>query len=82
MKTTIDISDGLLIEAKQVAAADQTTIKALVEAGLRQVLAKRRSEAAPFRLRPASFRGKGLRPGLQDAGWDRLRELAYEGSGT
>ena len=81
MKTTIDLNDSLLIEAKQLAADEATTIKALVEAGLRLVLAERRVQTEPFRLRAASYRGKGLRPELQAAGWDRLRELAYEGGG-
>ena len=41
MKTTIDISDSLLEKARRVAASRGTTVKALVEAGLRQVLADR-----------------------------------------
>ena len=34
------------------------------------------------RLRAASFNGKGLRPELEGASWDRLRELAYESHGA
>jgi hypothetical protein len=49
---------------------------------LRQVLAAQAGEREPFRLRPASFNGLGLRRELQEASWDRLRELAYEGHGT
>jgi Bacterial antitoxin of type II TA system, VapB len=36
MKTTIDIADALLEEARQAAEASRTTLRALVEAGLRQ----------------------------------------------
>ena len=37
MKTTVDIPDTLLDEIKRVAARDKTTVRALIEYGLRQV---------------------------------------------
>jgi hypothetical protein len=80
MKTTLDISDPLLQEARKVAARERTTLRALVEQGLRQVVAEKKRRR-PFRLRKASFKGRGLRAELADAGWDRLRDLAYEGRG-
>ena len=81
MKTTIDIADALLTDAKRVAARDGVTVRALVEQGLREVLAQLRRGATAFKLRKASFKGRGLRPELQGAPFDRLRELAYEGRG-
>ena len=81
MKTTIEIADALLTDAKRVAARDGVTVRALVEQGLREVLAQRRRAATAFKLRKASFKGRGLRPELQGAPFDRLRELAYEGRG-
>jgi hypothetical protein len=80
MKTTLEISDPLLREARKVAARERTTLRALVEQGLRHVVAEKKHKSA-FRLRKASFKGRGLRPELADAGWDRLRDLAYEGRG-
>lgn len=77
MKTTIDLADSLLADAKRVAAEEDTTLRALVEAGLREVLAKRRSRATPFRLRRVTVKGKGLRTGLRNASWQQLRDLAY-----
>lgn len=77
MKTTLDIADPLLREARQIAARDGTTLRALVEQGLRNVVAERKQKRM-FRLRKASFKGRGLRPELIDAGWDRIRDLAYE----
>lgn len=82
MKTTIDIGDGLMAETKRLAASEGTTVKALMEAGLRQVLAGRRKREAPFRLRRVTFKGRGLRPELQGLPWERLRELAYEDRGA
>ena len=81
MKTTIEIADPLLKEAQRLAAKQNTTLRNLVEAGLREVLA-RQPPPASFRLRPASFKGKGLQPELRGASWDRIRELAYEEHGA
>jgi hypothetical protein len=81
MKTTIEIADPVLAQAKRLAARRGTTVKALVEQGLRRVIAEN-DRQAPFRLRKASFMGHGLQPGLEEVSWDRLRELAYEGRGT
>ena len=80
MKTTIDLADPLLEAARVIARREGTTVRALVEQGLREVVGKRR-RAAPFRLRDASFAGDGLRAELEGVAWDRLRELAYEGRG-
>jgi hypothetical protein len=80
MKTTVDISDPLLREAQKIAARDRTTLRALVEQGLRKIVAERKA-ARPFRLRKVTFKGQGLVPELRDAGWDKIRDLAYEGRG-
>ena len=81
MKTTVVISDTLLREAKRVAARERTTVRSLIEQGLRQVVVQRQ-RARPFRLRKASFKGKGLSAEASRLGWDRLRDLAYEGRGA
>jgi hypothetical protein len=82
MKTTIEIADALLTDAKRVAAREGVTVRALVEQGLRRVLQERRRGATGFKLRRASFKGRGLQPGVDGASFDRLRELAYEGHGA
>ncbi len=80
MKTTIQIPDSLFEEARKLAAKEKTTLKALVEEGLRLILAKRNRRGA-FRLRKASFKGKGLQPHLAGAPWEQIREKIYEGRG-
>jgi hypothetical protein len=80
MKTTIEISDPLLREARNVASRDGTTLRALVEEGLRQVVAEKKRRPA-FRLKQVTFGGRGLKPDLQDAEWEKIRDLAYEGRG-
>ena len=80
MKTTLDIADPLLREARKIATRERTTLRALVEQGLRRVIAEKK-DASPFKLRSAAFKGNGLRPELRDASWETLREKAYEGRG-
>jgi Arc/MetJ family transcription regulator len=79
MKTTIEISDALLADAKRVAARDGVTLRALVEQGLRRVLEEQRRSSRPFKLRKASVKGRGLKPGVHPS---KFRELAYEGRGA
>lgn len=79
MKTTVEIPDAILSAARDLARREGTTVKALIERGLRRELTE--AEKAPeFRLRRASFGGKGLRTDNPDVRWDRLRELAYDAS--
>jgi Bacterial antitoxin of type II TA system, VapB len=79
MKTTLEISDPLLREARKIAAREQTTLRAVVEQGLRRIIAEKARKPG-FRLRDASFDGRGPNPEFADAGWDRLRDLIYDSS--
>jgi hypothetical protein len=81
MKTTVEISDPLLREARKVAAREGVTLRTLIERGLHRVVAETKP-GAPFKLRRASFKGKGLQPGLRNAPWEHIRDLAYEGRGS
>jgi len=81
MKTTIDISDALFDEARKVAARERTTLRAVVERALRLAL-KATPTTRTFKLKKASFRGKGLQPGVAEGDWERIRDLAYKGRGA
>jgi Arc/MetJ family transcription regulator len=81
MKTTVEIADPLLAAAKRVAAARGTTVRALVEAGLRRVL-EEQGHNTPFRLRDVSFEGDGLTAEFAEGGWQRVRDAIYEGHGA
>jgi hypothetical protein len=59
MKTTIDIADGLLLEARDRARSQGTTLRALVEEGLRRVLSEH--EARPYRYEALTW-GDPSRP--------------------
>lgn len=80
MKTTIDIADALFREARLLARRQGTTLRALVEEGLRHVVRERRATPG-FQLRKVTFRGEGLAPDLEGAGWEPIRRRAYEGRG-
>lgn len=80
MKTTVDISDPLLREAKRLAAREGVTLKTLIERGLHRVVSETRP-TTKFKLRRASVKGKGLQPGVRHASWEQLLDLIYEGRG-
>ena len=75
MKTTMEISDSLFADARMLAAAEGTTLRHLVESGLRHAITQRKRQAEPFRLRDASFGGHGLVEELKGAPWDQIRDL-------
>ena len=81
MKTTIQLPDSLLEDVRQLARKERTTLKALMEEALRRLVSEHR-QRGEFKLRKATFRGQGLQPGLEEASWERIRDLSYEGRGT
>jgi hypothetical protein len=78
MKTTVEIADALLREAKQHAEANGITLRDMIELGLRRELDARK-QAKPFKLRDASHKGpaSGLVPGLRYDDGRALRRYAY-----
>ena len=81
MKTTVEIPDSLLEQARRLASQERTTVRALVEEGLRRVVAER-NRARPFKLRKVSFKGNGLQPQMAGAAWQQIRDAAYQGRGA
>jgi hypothetical protein len=82
MKTTVDIADDLLEEAKAVAIAERTTLRALVEEGLRRVLSGRKKPADRFVLRDAGVKGRGPARGIHEGDWEEIRDRIYRGRGA
>jgi hypothetical protein len=81
MKTTVEISDPLLREARELAAREGVTLRTWVERGLHRVVAETK-RSTPFKLRRASFKGRGRQAELDEASWDRLRDLIYRDRGA
>ncbi|NJD18909.1 MAG: DUF2191 domain-containing protein [Gemmatimonadetes bacterium] len=80
MKTTVEISDALLDAAKATAARRGTTLRTLLEEGLRRVLDDG-AAGERFTLPDASVTGRGLSPGIEEGSWEAVRSLIYEGRG-
>ncbi|MFT4198647.1 MAG: hypothetical protein QM601_12200 [Pseudoxanthomonas sp.] len=76
MKTTLDINDALLADAKSLAARQRTTLTRLIEDGLRLRL-RAPSQAQPRPVRIPVFKGKGgLASGLDGLDNKALRDAA------
>ena len=73
MKTTLDLPDELLIEAKKRAAEERRPLRALVEEGLRLVLRKPERRQQKRQVRLVTVKG-GLAPDLDLSS----REAMYE----
>ncbi|MEP6716813.1 MAG: type II toxin-antitoxin system VapB family antitoxin [Terriglobia bacterium] len=77
MKTTVEISDALLLAAKKLAHERSTTLREIVEEGLRVVLQSR--QAQPFQLRDGSFGKLGMHHKMT---WEEIRDEVYQGRGA
>jgi hypothetical protein len=78
MKTTVEISDTLLVRDKRYARKSGKSLRALIEEGLRRVL---QDETPPLRYRlPDRSVGSvgGVNP-LESLSWQDLREHIYGG---
>jgi hypothetical protein len=65
MKTTLDIQDNLLANAKAAAAVQRTTLTRLIEEGLSMRLAAMEKKQPPRRATLPVMSGKGgMRPGI------------------
>ena len=65
MRTTLDLDDHLMREAKLVAQQRGTTLTSFVEDALRERLARRRNPEQPAtRFRVHTFKGNGMQPGV------------------
>ena len=64
-RTTIRLDDDLLTQAKQVAAEDHRSLTSVIEDALRLLLSTRQKARAGKPIRLKTFKGRGLRPGVQ-----------------
>ena len=72
MRTTINLPDALLAQAKRQADRENVTLGQLVERSLRATLLRRGPEVEPTPFRLVTFGKGGLRPGFS---YDRLKEI-------
>jgi hypothetical protein len=80
MRTTVRLDDALLADAKRYAAEHGTTLTNVIEESLRERLARSRESPAGERVALPTFRGDGVRPGVDIHSGSALRELMDEGA--
>jgi Bacterial antitoxin of type II TA system, VapB len=78
MKTTVNLPDELLREAQELARRDGTTLRDLIETGLRAVVKQRSGDHRPFELADASVEGHGLQPEFRGGSWEQIRNTIYD----
>ena len=81
MKTTLEISDTLLGEIKEIAKAEGVTLRSLVEEGLHQVL-KEHSTPRKYDYKPVTYDLGGFTKEFQDSSWSQIRDEIYKGHGA
>ncbi len=81
MKTTVDIADSVLLRAKALAEASGTTLRRLIEEGLRKLLEE--AEASQTReIEWVTFSGEGLHAEFRDKDWAGIRDAIYRSDPT
>jgi hypothetical protein len=76
VKIAVEIAEDLLRQAKAVAAKERTSLRALLEEGLRWALSKRERRSR-FKLRNASVPGRGVQRSVTEGDWSTLRDSVF-----
>jgi hypothetical protein len=76
LKTTVDITDDLLKRSQQLAKREGSTLRAVLEEGLRLVLKDRRTRGSRAFHFP-TFGQDGLNTEFRGAEWDTIRTAIY-----
>lgn len=77
VKTTINLPDVLVQEAKRLAAKRGIPLREFFETALRKHLAAERQRPKPAPFRTHTFKGEGLQPGIKLGDWDQILDLCY-----
>lgn len=80
MKTTVELPDTLVQEARALAVKHRTTFQSLIELGLDLTLHDLRQPKA-YKMKDVNLRGLGLQPGQENLTWPEIRAMIYEGHG-
>ncbi|MFZ0589423.1 MAG: ribbon-helix-helix protein, CopG family [Bryobacteraceae bacterium] len=65
MRTTVRLDDAILVEAKKLAAETGRSLTSVIEDALREVITRRKTASkAKRKFALPTFKGRGLRPGV------------------
>jgi len=81
MKTTIELPDELIRQARRVVQQEGSTLRALVEEGLQRSLEARR-QAVCRKLDFPTYGGSGLTKEFQGTSWSKIRDEIYREHGA
>ncbi len=79
MKTTVEIHDGLLERARQRAKDTGQPLRAIIEDGLRQLLAKPPPKKNEYKMKDCRYGDPNGPNPLEKYSWEELRDIIYEG---
>jgi len=79
MRTTVNIDEHLLAEAKLIAARSHRTIGSVMEDALRKLINDHAVPASDQPYKLPSFPGGGLQPGVDIYDKDQIEELMDDG---
>ncbi len=84
MKTSIEIGDSLFVKAKKLAKQKRISLRALIEEGLRHVIANKEKDKNAPQSKILTFGGDGLTDEykLRGLNWETLRDEIYRGHGS
>jgi len=82
MRTTVNLDEHLIREAKQLAAAKGQTLSEVIEEALRARLAQRHAQRERERVSLPTFKGRGVRPGIDLKDWASVLDAMDEGDGA
>lgn len=80
MKTTVEIPDELMKKAKALAARRGTSLRSIIERGIRTTLSEERRRVQ-YELPERSVNGMGLQTGFKRGEWADIRNAVYTGRG-
>lgn len=81
MKTTVQISDALLADVQKIVLKRKTTLKALVDEGLRLVVEQEHAPKKLVKLKDFSYGDPDVPWPLEGKSWEEIRNIIYEGRG-
>ena len=81
MKTTIELSDAVLEQTRELARRNGTTMRRIIESALRRYIAEQEKKTTCYRYERESFKGDGVCEGIQEGNWEMIRSMIYERRG-
>lgn len=82
MRTTVRLDDDLLNQAKRYAAEHGTTLTAMLDQALREILSRSEHRTRAEAVQLPSFEGNGLQPGVDLDNSESLLDLMDRQSGS